>query len=81
MKKILALAAAFFATASIFAGNTDNGTPKQKYDVAAFVWPSYHPDDRAKLFWPEGIGEWQTVMKNDAKFPTRTAALPAVGLH
>ena len=69
MKKILALAAAFFATASIFAGNTDNGTPKQKYDVAAFVWPSYHPDDRAKLFWPEGIGEWQTVMKNDAKFP------------
>lgn len=69
MKKILTLAAAFFATASIFAGNTDNGTPKQKYDVAAFVWPSYHPDDRAKLFWPEGIGEWQTVMKNDAKFP------------
>jgi hypothetical protein len=42
---------------------------RQKYDIAAFVWPSYHPDDRAKIFWPEGIGEWQTVMTNKAKFP------------
>ncbi len=42
---------------------------QKKYDVAAFVWPSYHPDDRAKIFWPEGIGEWQTVMSNKAKFP------------
>ena len=40
----------------------------KKYDVAAFVWPSYHPDDRAKIFWPMGIGEWETVMKNKAKF-------------
>jgi len=43
--------------------------PKRAYDVAAFVWPSYHPDDRAKLFWPMGIGEWETVMKNEAHFP------------
>jgi hypothetical protein len=21
--------------------------PKQKYDIAAFVWPPYHPDERA----------------------------------
>jgi hypothetical protein len=40
----------------------------QKYDIAAFVWPSYHPDDRAKIFWPEGIGEWQTVMTNKPKY-------------
>ena len=45
-----------------------NGKEKQKYDIAAYVWPSYHPDDRAKIFWPEGIGEWQTVMKNKPKF-------------
>jgi len=38
------------------------------YDVAAYVWPSYHPDDRAKIFWPDGIGEWQTVMSNKPKF-------------
>ncbi len=40
----------------------------QRYDIAAFVWPSYHPDERAKIFWPEGIGEWQTVMSNKPKF-------------
>lgn len=44
-------------------------TPGSKrYDVAAYVWPSYHPDDRAKIFWPMGIGEWETVMKNKSKF-------------
>jgi hypothetical protein len=46
-------------------------TPPQRprhYDIAAFVWPSYHPDDRAKIFWPEGIGEWQTVKHNQPKF-------------
>lgn len=40
----------------------------KRYDVAAYVWPSYHPDDRAKIFWPMGIGEWETVMKNKSKF-------------
>jgi len=40
----------------------------KKYDIAAYVWPSYHPDDRAKIFWPDGIGEWQTVMNNKSKF-------------
>lgn len=43
--------------------------PKKKtYDIAAFVWPSYHPEDRARVFWPMGIGEWETVMKNEPKF-------------
>ncbi len=42
--------------------------PKKTYDIAAFVWPSYHPDDRARIFWPMGIGEWETVMKNEAHF-------------
>jgi len=32
------------------------------------VWPSYHPDDRAKIFWPDGIGEWQTVASNTPKY-------------
>lgn len=41
---------------------------RDKYDVAAYIWPSYHRDDRARIFWPEGIGEWETVMKNKAKF-------------
>ena len=34
----------------------------QKYDIAAFVWPSYTGDEpRTRIFWPEGYGEWQTV--------------------
>lgn len=41
---------------------------EKHYDVAAFVWPSWHPDDRAKIFWPLGIGEWETVMKNKPQF-------------
>ena len=34
----------------------------RKYDVAAYVWPAYTGDEeRTRIFWPEGIGEWQTV--------------------
>ncbi|HBD93666.1 MAG TPA: hypothetical protein DC057_05800 [Spirochaetia bacterium] len=40
----------------------------KKYDIAAYVWPAYCPDERAKIFWPQGIGEWQTVMSNQPKF-------------
>ena len=33
-----------------------------KYDIAAFIWPSYTGDEpRTRIFWPEGCGEWQTV--------------------
>lgn len=35
---------------------------QQNYDVAAFVWPAYTGDEpRARIFWNEGFGEWQTV--------------------
>ena len=48
---------------------------KKKYDVAAFVWPSYTGDEpRTKMFWKEGYGEWQTVnnaKKNSVKKPAR----------
>jgi hypothetical protein len=64
MNKVFLFALYFLVTISLFAQQKDH----QKYDVAAFVWPSYHPDDRAKIFWPEGFGEWQTVKNNEAKF-------------
>ena len=36
----------------------------KKYDVAAYVWPSYTGDEpRSRMFWEEGYGEWQTVKK------------------
>ncbi len=32
------------------------------YDIAAYVWPAYTGDEpRTRIFWPEGIGEWQSV--------------------
>ena len=41
----------------------------KKYDVAAYVWPSYTGNDpRTRMFWPEGIGEWQTVHNSTKKF-------------
>ena len=34
----------------------------KKYDVAAYIWPAYTGDEpRSRIFWEEGIGEWQTV--------------------
>ena len=46
---------------------------KKRYDIAAYVWPSYTGDEpRARIFWPEGIGEWQTVRAAEAKFPGHT---------
>lgn len=41
----------------------------KKYDIAAYVWPSYTGDEpRARIFWEEGYGEWQTVKKMKPKF-------------
>ena len=42
----------------------------KEYDVAAYIWPAYTGDEkRTRMFWPEGMGEWQTVRKAEAKFP------------
>ena len=43
---------------------------KRQYDIAAYVWPAYTGDEmRSRIFWPEGIGEWETVNKAGKKFP------------
>ena len=45
----------------------------KKYDVAAFVWPSYTGDEpRSRIFWPEGYGEWQTVRTSVPSYPEQT---------
>lgn len=42
---------------------------KKNYDVAAYIWPAYTGEEpRARMFWPEGMGEWQTVRSAQAKF-------------
>lgn len=43
---------------------------QKKYDVAAYVWPAYTGDEpRTRIFWPEGMGEWQSVKNAVSKFP------------
>ncbi|MBQ7638242.1 MAG: glycoside hydrolase family 99-like domain-containing protein [Clostridia bacterium] len=35
----------------------------KKYDIAAYVWPSYTgKEPRSYQFWEKGMGEWQTVL-------------------
>ncbi len=42
----------------------------KKYDIAAYVWPSYTGDEvRTRMFWPQGFGEWQTVMNTNKRYP------------
>lgn len=42
----------------------------RKYDVAAYVWPAYTGDEhRTRMFWPEGMGEWQSVKNSVSKYP------------
>lgn len=67
---LLALCGFFFTAVHVLGQSKKGSAPKaaKHYDVAAFVWPSYHPDDRAKVFWPDGIGEWQTVISNKPKY-------------
>ena len=39
------------------------------YDVAAFIWPAFTGDEpRTRMFWPEGMGEWETVRTAEPKF-------------
>ena len=40
-----------------------------KYDIAAYVWPAYTAsEERTRIFWPEGMGEWQSVRSARHKF-------------
>ncbi|MBE6559957.1 MAG: hypothetical protein E7662_02425 [Ruminococcaceae bacterium] len=42
----------------------------KKYDVAAYIWPAYTGDEpRTRMFWGEGMGEWQSVKNAVSKFP------------
>jgi hypothetical protein len=40
----------------------------KKYDVAAYIWPSYHYEPRMEYFWPEKDGEWYTVRRATPRF-------------
>lgn len=40
----------------------------KKYDVGAYIWPSYHYEPRAEHFWPEKDGEWYIVRRSTPRF-------------
>ncbi|MBQ8229530.1 MAG: glycoside hydrolase family 99-like domain-containing protein [Clostridia bacterium] len=41
----------------------------KEFDIAAYIWPAYTgKEKRAWQFWPEKIGEWQTVKTVVKKF-------------
>ncbi len=42
---------------------------RRAYDIAAYIWPSYHYEPRAERFWPEKDGEWYTVRRGTPRFP------------
>lgn len=39
------------------------------YDVAAYIWPSYHYEPRLEHWWPEKDGEWYTVRRAKPRWP------------
>jgi hypothetical protein len=42
---------------------------EDQYDVAAYVWPSCHHDERlGDIPWPDGTGEWEIIKKGTPRF-------------
>lgn len=40
----------------------------KKYDIAAYIWPSYTGrEPRTLPFWEKGMGEWQTVLSAEKR--------------
>ena len=55
--------------------NGDTGKVRSKsntgaeYDVAAYIWPSCHHDQRfGDMLWPDGEGEWEIIRKGTPRF-------------
>ncbi len=56
LSRLMILAVGFVAIIGTFASAAD------KYDIAAFYWPSCHFDERWAKFFPDGSqGEWESI--------------------
>lgn len=66
----LVLLFSMLVNTNLFAQTKDNQHNEQKYDVAAFYWPAYHPDKRFNEInvFPDGKGEWEAIYKAKPKF-------------
>ncbi len=75
MKKPVFTAMIFFVV--LFSCNPQTSVKDDKrdektsdeYNVAAYVWPSCHHDERfGDMLWPEGTGEWEVIKKGNPRF-------------
>jgi hypothetical protein len=47
----------------------NNSEKSIEYNVAAYIWPSCHHDERfGDMLWPEGTGEWEIIKKGTPRF-------------
>ena len=61
MKKILLAVSLLLSSLAVGA---------QQYDVAAYLYPAYAAGDvRLRPFWPMGMGEWETVLTMQQRYP------------
>ncbi|MDX1283895.1 MAG: glycoside hydrolase family 99-like domain-containing protein, partial [Draconibacterium sp.] len=52
-----------------FKNKPDTQKENQKYNVAAYVWPSCHHDARfGDMLWPDKEGEWEVIKKGTKRF-------------
>jgi hypothetical protein len=58
-------------SSSQFSCRPPESTKKEnhEYNVAAYIWPSCHHDERfGAMLWPEGTGEWEIIKKGTPRF-------------
>jgi pentatricopeptide repeat protein len=56
---------------TLFSCNNSEKSQKEKpeYNVAAYIWPSCHHDERfGDMLWPEKTGEWEIIKKGTSRF-------------
>lgn len=45
------------------------GKTTNDFNLAAYVWPSNHHDERfGDMLWPDGMGEWEVIKKGNPRF-------------
>jgi hypothetical protein len=58
-----------FEDMNIATGDQPDEKTSDEYNVAAYVWPSCHHDDRfGDMLWPDGTGEWEVIKKGTPRF-------------
>src|SRR6056297_2073702 len=66
---LFAFALALYSCDSPAEKQSDENPKKDDYDVAAYVWPSCHDDERfGDMLWPDGEGEWEIIRKGNPRF-------------